>query len=84
MSRFESKVQDKEGREFTVHSTYLIVTPGILADQHTLGERGIHHQYAFTGRITFAGQYRGADSAAGGSSAYDKVRLLAALSNIKH
>ncbi len=67
-------IQDKSGREFSVHSIYLIVTPGILADQHTLQERGICHEDAFTGCITFAGQYRGADSAAGSSSVYGKVR----------
>ena len=55
------------------------MTPGILAEQHTLQERGICHEDAFTGCITFAGQNRGADSVAGSGGVHGKVRMLTVL-----
>ena len=62
-------------------STYLIVTSGILAEQHTLQERGIHNTEFFRGIITFAGRHNDADSVVNTANAKDKVsRSLSAFS----
>ena len=77
--RFIIEIQEDSGRHFFAQSTYLVVTPGILADQYTMQERGIRHEDSFKGIITFAGQHKGADSAAGRRDAYGKVSVLAML-----
>lgn len=79
--RFIIEIQEDSGRHVFAQSTYLVVTPGILADQYTMQERGIHHEDSFKGITTFAGQYKGADSAAGGRDASGKVSVLAMLTS---
>ena len=73
LCRFHVRTEDKQGSQADIESTYLIVTSGILAEQHTLQERGIHDTESFRGIVTFAGRQNDADSLVNSASAKDKV-----------
>lgn len=73
LCRFIAKGQNDQENDFAIHSTYLIVTSGILGGQHTLQERGIRNETDFKGTITFAGRSNGMESAAGKADANGKV-----------
>ena len=73
LCRFHVRAEDKQGSLAEIQSTYLIVTSGILAEQYTLQERGIHNTESFRGIITFAGRHNNADSVVNTANAKDKV-----------
>ena len=73
LCRFHVRTEDKQGSQAVIESTYLIVTSGILAEQHTLQERGIRNTESFKGIITFAGRHEDADSVVNTACAKGKV-----------
>ena len=76
LCRYHVRAVDKQGRPAVQQSTYLIVTSGILAEQHTLQERGIHNTDSYRGIITYAGRHNDADSIVNTDKAKDKVVVI--------